>query len=60
MSKRVLAAALAAALCVAAPAHAGKRDNTLRIAGNQVPESLDSYFNNAGFRVVLSSPEDSR
>ena len=54
MGKRLLAAALAAALCVAGPAYAGKRDNSLRIAGNQVPESLDSYFNNVRLGVIIT------
>ena len=59
MGKRILAAALVAALGVgalgvAAPVCAGKRDNTLRIAGNQVPESLDSYFNNVRLGVIIA------
>ena len=49
-----IAAALAVALALAAPAHAGKRDNTLRIAGNQVPESLDAYFNNVRLGVIIA------
>ena len=54
MSKRILAAALGAALCVAGPADAGKRDDTLRIAANQVPESLDSYMNNVRIGVIIT------
>jgi peptide/nickel transport system substrate-binding protein len=54
MDKRLLMAALAAALCAAGPADAGKRDDTLRIAGNQVPESLDSYMNNVRLGVIIT------
>lgn len=49
-----IAAAVAVALALSAPAHAGKRDNTLRIAGNQVPESLDAYFNNVRLGVIIA------
>jgi peptide/nickel transport system substrate-binding protein len=57
MSMRNFAAAIAVALAaanLAAPAQAAKRDDTLRIAGNQVPESLDSYFNNVRLGVIIA------
>lgn len=49
-----IAAAVAVALALSTPVHAGKRDNTLRIAGNQVPESLDAYFNNVRLGVIIA------
>ena len=36
------------------PAHAGKKDNSIRLAANQVPESLDAYFNNVRIGVILA------
>src|SRR5262245_13226477 len=42
---RYLAYGLCAVALSVAPAHAGKRDDTLRAASNIVPESFDSYFN---------------
>ena len=47
-----LAAALAVALVP--PALAGKKDNSIRFASNQVPESLDAYFNNVRIGVILA------
>lgn len=54
MNTTRIAAAVAVALALSAPVHAGKRDNTLRIAGNQVPESLDAYFNNVRLGVIIA------
>jgi peptide/nickel transport system substrate-binding protein len=47
-----LAAALAASLVP--QAFAGKKDNSIRFASNQVPESLDAYFNNVRIGVILA------
>ncbi len=46
--------AAALALCLSAPAEAGKRDNTLKFAANQVPESVDAYFNNVRVGVIIA------
>lgn len=54
MNARRAALALALTLALAGTAHAGKRDNTLRWAGNQVPESLDAYFNNVRIGVIIA------
>ncbi|MBL8669919.1 MAG: ABC transporter substrate-binding protein, partial [Alphaproteobacteria bacterium] len=57
MTPRIAAAALlgaALALPLAGPALAGKRDNSLRFAANQVPENIDSYFNNVRIGVILA------
>lgn len=48
-----LAAALAVALAPCT-ALAGKKDNSIRFASNQVPESLDAYFNNVRIGVILA------
>ena len=52
-SSRFLAALTAAAL-LATPALAGKSDNSLRFAYDQVPENVDPYFNNVRVGVILS------
>ena len=49
-SRRLLAVAVAFTL----PAQAGKRDNSVKWASNQVPESLDAYFNNVRIGVILA------
>jgi peptide/nickel transport system substrate-binding protein len=56
MNKRYLGAvcATAIALGLAMPAAAGKRDNSLKIAADQVPESIDSYFNNIRIGVIIT------
>ena len=41
---RKLALALALAALAVAPALAGKRDNSIKFAYDQVPESIDPYF----------------
>ena len=56
MTKYLVGALCAAALMAvsATPADAGKRDNTLKIAADQVPESIDSYFNNIRIGVIIT------
>lgn len=54
MNIRTTVLAFAVTLSLAAPAHAAKRDNTLRWASNQVPESLDAYFNNVRPGVIVA------
>ena len=54
---RLFVGALCAAATIAiaaAPADAGKRDNTLKFAADQVPESIDSYFNNIRTGVIIT------
>jgi len=48
-----VAVGLAAATFVA-PAHAGKGDGSIRLASDQVPESLDAYFNNVRVGVIIA------
>lgn len=49
-----LGALAAGAACLAAmPALAGKKDDTIRFAYNQVPESVDPFFNNVRIGVIL-------
>src|SRR5512140_2696778 len=45
---------LAAAVAFTLPAQAGKRDNSVKLAANQVPESLDAYYNNVRIGVILA------
>jgi peptide/nickel transport system substrate-binding protein len=56
IAARLAAAALVAGglLCAAGPASANKENNTLVFAADQVPESLDSYFNNVRIGVILA------
>jgi peptide/nickel transport system substrate-binding protein len=55
MNKRIIGALCAiAAIGLAAPAVAGKRDNSLKIAADQVPESIDSYYNNIRIGVIIT------
>jgi peptide/nickel transport system substrate-binding protein len=54
MRKTVFAVTLLAGLLAAGGALAGKRDNSVRFAANQVPESLDAYFNNVRIGVILA------
>ncbi|MCC6212538.1 MAG: ABC transporter substrate-binding protein [Burkholderiales bacterium] len=46
--------AIAITLALAGTVQAGKRDDTLRWASNQVPESLDAYFNNVRIGVIIA------
>ena len=48
------AAALLAAMVAVTPAMAGKRDNSLRLADEQVLDNVDPYFNNVRIGVILS------
>jgi peptide/nickel transport system substrate-binding protein len=48
------AAALLAAVVAVTPATAGKRDNSLRVADEQVLDNADPYFNSARIGVILS------
>ena len=53
--QKLAAGALAAALAVAAPAWAGKKNDTLNMAYDQAPESVDPYFNNVRIGVILTA-----
>ncbi|AOB33562.1 ABC transporter substrate-binding protein [Bordetella sp. H567] len=53
--RAVAAVAAAIALCVAAPAWAAKQDDTLRMAYDQAPESVDPYFNNVRIGVIIAA-----
>lgn len=44
---------LAAAIGAAAPAWAGKRDNSIKFAADQSPENIDPYFNNVRIGVII-------
>ena len=53
---------LAASLCIAAgilatshSALASKKDDTLRFAYDQAPESVDPYFNNVRIGVIIGA-----
>ena len=50
--KKIALALVAAALAVT-PALAGKRDNSIRFAYDQVPENVDPYFNNVRIGVII-------
>lgn len=50
----IAAACLAAVALCAAPAHAGKKDDTIRFAYDQVPENIDPYFNNVRIGVIIA------
>jgi peptide/nickel transport system substrate-binding protein len=49
-----LIAALLAAWSLSAPALAGKRDNSIRFASDQAPESVDPYMNNVRIGVIIA------
>ncbi len=53
--KRFAAALLAGALALAGPALAGKRDDTIRFAYDQAPESVDPFFNNVRIGVIIGA-----
>ena len=50
----LLLAAVSAAL-ISVPAHAAKKDDTLRFAYDQAPESVDPYFNNVRIGVIIGA-----
>ena len=55
--KTFIVPAVAAGLAVVLgtfPAEAGKRDNTLKFAADQVPENIDAYFNNVRIGVIIA------
>lgn len=54
MTARRAVLAIAITLALAGTVQAGKRDDTLRWASNQVPESLDAYFNNVRIGVIIA------
>jgi peptide/nickel transport system substrate-binding protein len=49
-----IVAAVIAALALGAPAEASKRANSLVFAADQVPESIDPYFNNVRIGFILA------
>ena len=53
--QKLAAGALAATLAVAAPAWAGKKNDTLNMAYDQAPESVDPYFNTVRIGVILTA-----
>lgn len=54
--KSVAAGLLAAGmLCISAPALADKKSDTLRMAYDQAPESVDPYFNNVRIGVIIAA-----
>ena len=55
MSKRLLAVAAVLVTAAAGPAFAGKKDNTVRFAYDQVIENVDPYFNNVRLGVIIGA-----
>jgi peptide/nickel transport system substrate-binding protein len=53
--KLVAGAACAALLAAAGPALAGKKDDTIRFAYDQAPESVDPFFNNVRIGVIIGA-----
>lgn len=52
----IIAGAFAAALlAIATPALAGKKDDTIRFAYDQAPESVDPFFNNVRIGVIIGA-----
>ncbi|MGE5097147.1 MAG: ABC transporter substrate-binding protein [Betaproteobacteria bacterium] len=51
----VSGALLAASLALAMPALAGKKDDTIRFAYDQAPESVDPFFNNVRIGVIIGA-----
>src|SRR5947207_1280284 len=49
-----IVAAVIAVLALGAPAEASKRANSLVFAADQVPESIDPYFNNVRIGFILA------
>ena len=48
-------AALAFAVVAAVPSFAGKKDDTIRFAYDQAPESVDPFFNNVRIGVIIGA-----
>jgi len=53
--KMCAAGVLAAGMAVGAPAFANKANDTLRMAYDQAPESVDPYFNNVRIGVIIAA-----
>ncbi|KOF51967.1 MULTISPECIES: ABC transporter substrate-binding protein [unclassified Achromobacter] len=53
--KFLAAALLACAALGAGAAHASKQDDTLRMAYDQAPESVDPYYNNVRIGVIIAA-----
>jgi peptide/nickel transport system substrate-binding protein len=53
--KLAAGALLAVLLAVSAPALAGKKDDTIRFAYDQAPESVDPFFNNVRIGVIIGA-----
>ena len=53
--KLAAGALLAALLAVSGPAVAGKKDDTVRFAYDQAPESVDPFFNNVRIGVIIGA-----
>jgi peptide/nickel transport system substrate-binding protein len=51
----LLAALLVGLLTAAGPALAGKKDDTIRFAYDQAPESVDPFFNNVRIGVIIGA-----
>jgi peptide/nickel transport system substrate-binding protein len=51
----VAGALLAGVLAIAMPAVAGKKDDTIRFAYDQAPESVDPFFNNVRIGVIIGA-----
>lgn len=51
--RRAIGALLLSLTLAAGPAWADKRSNSIRFAADQVPESIDPYFNNVRIGVIL-------
>jgi len=51
---RRLAAVVLIGVCFAAPAFAAKKDNSLRVADEQVLDNVDPYFNSVRIGVIVS------
>jgi peptide/nickel transport system substrate-binding protein len=55
-TRRAIAVALATSLLgLSAPAFADKKSDTLRMAYDQAPESVDPYFNNVRIGVIIAA-----
>ena len=55
IGRLALAATLTGLLVTGMSAWAGKKDDTLRFAYDQAPESVDPFFNNVRIGVILGA-----
>lgn len=53
--KLAIGAVFASLLVVTGPAAAGKKDDTIRFAYDQAPESVDPFFNNVRIGVIIGA-----